>query len=139
MRRQWIGADQYRLLKQDLREKFPDEPFLIVRFGDHQPLFARTLIEPTLSEQEIAQRVQSYDPRYLTTYYSIDAVNFTPVDLSSAQSPLDAPHLPIVVMEAAGVALDASFAEQKRILQRCEGLFYACDGGAERRNNLIGC
>jgi hypothetical protein len=35
--------------------------------------------------------------------------------------------------------LDASFAEQKRILERCKGLFYACAGGAEARrfNRLL--
>ena len=54
-------------------------------------------------------------------------------DLSSAVDALDAPYLPIVVMEAAGVPLDASFAEQKKILQRCNGLFYRCNGGAEAR------
>ena len=35
--------------------------------------------------------------------------------------------------------LDPSFAEQKRILERCQGLFYACAGGAEARrfNRLL--
>ena len=35
--------------------------------------------------------------------------------------------------------LDASFAEQKRIFQRCSGLFYLCDKGAEARrfNRLL--
>ena len=44
-----------------------------------------------------------------------------------------------MVLEAAGVPLDASFAEQKRILQRCHGLFYRCHGGAEARrfNRLL--
>ncbi len=44
-----------------------------------------------------------------------------------------------MVLEAAGVPLDASFAEQKKILQRCNGLFYRCNGGAEARrfNRLL--
>jgi hypothetical protein len=44
-----------------------------------------------------------------------------------------------VVLEAAGLPLDASFAEQKRIFQRCGGLFYRCNGGAEARrfNRLL--
>ena len=55
------------------------------------------------------------------------------------RSTLDAPYLPLVVQEAAGVPLDPSFAEQKKILQRCKGLFYACTGGAEARrfNRLL--
>jgi len=52
---------------------------------------------------------------------------------------LDAPYLPLVVLEAAGVPLDPSFAEQKRILQRCQGMFYRCNSGAEARrfNRLL--
>ena len=35
--------------------------------------------------------------------------------------------------------LDPSFAEQKKILQRCHGMFYRCNGGAEARrfNRLL--
>jgi hypothetical protein len=38
-----------------------------------------------------------------------------------------------------GVPLDSSFAEQKKILKRCHGLFYRCAGGAEARrfNRLL--
>jgi hypothetical protein len=66
-------------------------------------------------------------------------VNFKPADLSSALNTLDAPYLPLLVQEAAGVPLDSSFAEQKKILKRCHGLFYRCAGGAEARrfNRLL--
>ncbi len=63
--------------KQRLAANFPDEPFLVLRFGDHQPGMAR-IIDPTATEDTIAQRIMSYDPRYFTTYYAIDAVNFAP-------------------------------------------------------------
>jgi MFS family permease len=78
-------------------------------------------------------------PRYFTTYYALEGVNFQPVELSSALETLDAPHLPLVVLEGAGVPLDAAFAEQKKILIRCHGLFYLCAGGAEARrfNRLL--
>jgi hypothetical protein len=97
------------------------------------------IIDPELDEAEIARRIETFDPRYLTTYYAIDAVNFVPVDVSSALDTLDAAYLPLVVLEAAGVPLDSSFAEQKRILQRCRGAFYPCAGGSEARrfNRLL--
>ena len=76
----------------------------------------------------------AYDPRYFTTYYAIDAINFTPVDVSSALDTLEGPYLPLVVQEAAGLPLDPSFAEQKKILHRCNGLFYGCADGAEARH-----
>ena len=81
----------------------------------------------------------SYDPLYYTTYYAIDALNFKPVDVRSALDVLDAPYLPLIIQEAAGLRLDSSFAEQRRILDRCEGLFYGCASGAEARrfNRLL--
>ena len=62
-----------------------------------------------------------------------DAVNFEPVGVSSAVDTLEGPYLPLVILEAAGLPLDPSFTEQKNILRRCKGIFYACNGGAEAR------
>jgi hypothetical protein len=100
---------------------------------------APRIIDPSLGKQALAQRLQTPDPRYLTTYYAIDVVNFVPADRSSAHDGLDAPYLPLVIQETAGVPLDPSFSEQRKILQRCAGLFYACAGGAEARrfNRLL--
>lgn len=140
IRRQGMTAHDYRRLLERLAQDFPAESFLIVRYGDHQPQFGARIIDPSLGKEALAHRLETSDPRYLTTYYAIDAVNFTPVDLSSAAlDRLDAPYLPLVIQEAAGVPLGPSFAEQKKILRRCGGLFYGCAGGAEARrfNRLL--
>ena len=52
---------------------------------------------------------------------------------------IDAPFLPLVIQEAAGIPLDPSFEEQKQIMLRCMGMFYACKDGAEARrfNRLL--
>jgi len=139
IRRQMMSVKDYGEFVARLKRDFPDERFLIVRFGDHQPNIAAKIISPLLDDGAIRRRLMAYDPRYFTTYYAVDAINFQPVDLSSALDALDAPYLPLVVQEAAGLPLDPSFAEQKKILQRCGGLFYACAGGAEARlfNRLL--
>ena len=139
IRRQGMTAQDYIGLLARLRQEFPTDSFLIVRYGDHQPQFAPRVIDPSLGEQEIARRLKASDPRYLTTYYAVDALNFTPVDLSSALDGLDAPYLPLMIQEAAGVPLGPGFLEQKKILQRCNGMFYRCSGGAEARrfNRLL--
>ena len=62
-----------------LKKKFPGEPFLIVRYGDHQPEFSPNLLEPGLDEGAIGKKLDAYDPRYYATYYAIDAINFEPV------------------------------------------------------------
>ena len=69
----------------------------------------------------------------------IDGINFRPHDLSSALETLDAAYIPLVLQEAAGIPLDPSFKEQKSIMLRCNGTFYACKKGAEARrfNRLL--
>lgn len=133
LRRQAMTARDYKDFVARLKREFPDESFLVVRFGDHQPNFAKLIIDPGIRADELARRIMTYDPRYYSTYYAIDAINYRPANLSSALDVLDAAYLPLVVQEAAGLPLDPTFAEQKRILQRCRGLFYACGNGAEAR------
>jgi hypothetical protein len=133
LRRQSASAKEFSDFLARLKRDFPDDSFLLVRYGDHQPYITQHLLEPGLNDQTVAQRLMTYDPRYYTTYYAIDAVNFAPVDVTSALDTLEGPYLPIVVQEAAGLPLDPSFAEQKRLLIRCKGLFYGCDGGATAR------
>jgi Sulfatase len=133
LRRQAMSERDYAGFLAGLKRDFPGEEFLIVRYGDHQPDFAKLLVDPTIDAWELGERLLRLDPRYFTTYYAIDAVNFTPAALGSALDVLDAPYLPLIVQEAAGVPLDSSFAEQKRILERCAGLFYGCADGAEAR------
>jgi hypothetical protein len=138
IRRQRMTAHDYAAFVQRLRREFPGEPFLIVRYGDHQPSFGRRIVDPTLGDEEVGRNIGKRDPRYFTTYYALDTVNFTPADLSSALSPLEAPYLPLVTLQAAGVPLDPSFRAQRRILDRCGGVFFRCeDGEVVRRFNRM--
>ena len=139
LRRQQMSAVDYKAFVERLKKELPGEPILIVRFGDHQPSFAKHMVDPALDDTVLARRIAEADPRFLATYYAIEGINFKPASLSSALDTLDAPYLPIVVMEAAGLPLDPSFAEQKRVMKRCNGLFYRCAAGGEakRFNRLL--
>jgi len=138
LRRQEMSRRDYQAFVARLHREFPKDPVLIVRFGDHQPLFAKRIIDPNLDDVGIGRRIDAADPRYFTTYYAIDTLNFRPADLSLAFDGLDSAYLPLVILEAAGVPLDGSFAEQARILKECNGLFYLCAGGTKvRRFNRL--
>ena len=139
LRRQTMSVQDYAAFVAGLKKKFPGKPFLIVRYGDHQPEFSPHLLDPGLDEAGIGKKLESYDPRYFATYYAIDAINFTPVASPAVMDTIDAPYLPLVIQEAAGIPLDPSFAEQKEIMLRCGGLFYGCKSGAEARrfNSLL--
>lgn len=139
LRRQSMTVNDYGAFVERLKRDYPDEPFLVLRFGDHQPAISQKLLEPGIDQKVLAQRLMSADPRYFATYYAIDGINYRPSSLSSALTSLDAAYIPIVIQEAAGVPLDPSFAEQKKIMLRCNGVFYACRDGAEARrfNRLL--
>ena len=139
LRRQTMSAGDYAGFVASLKKKFPAQPFLIVRYGDHQPEFSSNLLDPGLDEARVARKFNAYDPRYFTTYYAIDAINFEPVKSPAVMDTIDAPYLPLVIQEAAGIPLDPSFEEQKNIMLRCKGVFYACKDGAEARrfNRLL--
>ncbi len=139
LRRQTMSAQDYNAFVAKLKKQFPTEPFLIVRYGDHQPEFSSLIIEPNLTEADIAKRLMVYDPRYYATYYAIDSVNFKSVGSPTAMETIDAAYLPLVIQDVAGLPLDPSFEEQKKIMLRCKGLFYSCKDGAEARrfNRLL--
>ena len=139
IRRQTMTANDYREFTERLKRDYPDESFLVLRFGDHQPAISQKLLEPGIDRKSLAKRLMASDPRYYSTYYAIDGINYSPVNLSSALETLDAAYIPLVLQEAAGLPLDPSFAEQKSIMLRCKGTFYACRKGAEARrfNRLL--
>jgi hypothetical protein len=139
LRRQAMSAGDYRGFIAGLKKKFPGQPFLIVRYGDHQPEFSPHILDPALDEAGVGKKLENYDPRYYATYYAIDAVNFEPVESPAVMDTIDGPYLPLVIQEAAGIPLDPSFEEQKQIMLRCKGVFYACKDGAEARrfNRLL--
>jgi Sulfatase len=134
LRRQSMSAVDYSTFVASLKKRFAGEPFLIVRYGDHQPEFSPHLLDPTLDEGSIGKKLENYDPRYFATYYAIDAVNFEPVKSPAIMDRIDGAYLPLVIQEAAGIPLDPSFTEQKDIMLRCGGIFYACKNGAEARH-----
>lgn len=139
LRRQAMSAGDYTAFVAALKKKLPAQPFLIVRYGDHQPEFSPHVLDPGLDEAGVGKKLRNYDPRYYATYYAIDAINFEPVKSPAVMDTIDAAYLPLVIQEAAGIPLDPSFAEQKNIMLRCKGVFYACKDGAEARrfNRLL--
>jgi Sulfatase len=139
LRRQAMSAEDYRTFIAGLTKKFPGQPFLIVRYGDHQPEFSPHILDPGLDEAGVGKKLENYDPRYYATYYAIDGINFEPVKSPAVMDTIDAPYLPLVIQEAAGIPLDPSFEEQKNIMLRCKGMFYSCKAGAEARrfNRLL--
>jgi hypothetical protein len=118
--------------RADLARSFPGKPVLFVNYGDHQPALARLPLE---NATEIADKGAAWqlDPasRAFETYYSIDALGFTPRAPMPDAPILEIPHLATVAIEAAGLPLDPVFARRAQLLRLCGGLYTTCaDKGA---------
>ncbi|WP_204271732.1 hypothetical protein, partial [Escherichia coli] len=68
IRRQAMTVEAYNGFVAQLKAKYPEDEFLIVRFGDHQPAISQKLLEPNLAPGELGKRIQTFDPRYFGTY-----------------------------------------------------------------------
>ena len=56
LRRQSTSS-RYAAFIRRLERDFPGELFLLVRYGDHQPDFAATLVEPAIDDATRARRL----------------------------------------------------------------------------------
>jgi hypothetical protein len=110
----------YASFRADLAQRFPDRAFLIVHFGDHQPEFVARTPGSTLESES----------RY-RTFYAIDGVNFDPVVDPETPDTIEAAYLGVVILQAAGVPLDAVNAARRELMIRHSGrLFFADADGA---------
>ena len=76
IRRQTMTAKDYRDFTARLARDYPDQSFLVLRFGDHQPAISQKMLEPGIDRKLLAQRLMAADPRYFSTYYALDGINF---------------------------------------------------------------
>jgi hypothetical protein len=118
--------------RAQLAEQFPNAPFLFVGYGDHQPALSKIPIDDPVA---IADGGKSWqlDPTApaFRTYYSVDALNFTP-QINLPEVPIvEIPHLATIAVQAAGLPLDPVFRQRAQLLKTCNGLFGTCaDKGA---------
>ena len=51
IRRQTMTANDYREFTERLKRDYPDESFLVLRFGDHQPAISQKMLEPGIDQK----------------------------------------------------------------------------------------
>ena len=57
IRRQTMTANDYREFTERLKRDYPDESFLVLRFGDHQPAISQKLLEPGIDQASAGETV----------------------------------------------------------------------------------
>ncbi|MBS0270889.1 MAG: sulfatase, partial [Proteobacteria bacterium] len=129
LRRLGLAHMDYDEFRKALSKRFPTEHFLIVQYGDHQPIATRTLLG--FDASSFAEDIKlTPESRGLLTYYSVDGVNYNPPSLPEIDV-LDVPYLGTIMLQAARLPLPDSYQERLRLLALCQGRYYTCGKSQE--------
>jgi phosphoglycerol transferase MdoB-like AlkP superfamily enzyme len=124
LRRLEMAQMDYNEFRDGLAKRFPNERFLIVQYGDHQPIATRMLLgfDKGVSAEDVKM---TPDSRGFLTYYSVNGINYDPPPLPSVDV-LEVPYLGTVMLQAARLPLPESYQERLRLLSLCDGRYYTC-------------
>jgi hypothetical protein len=125
LRRAALASRDRDFLMDEIKRRFPDEPILIVRYGDHQPSATRDLIHDVWGDDS-PDVGEDGSPGPFITFYAMAGHNFTVPPLP-AYDPLDIAYVGPIMLEAAGLPLSASQQERRRLMMACEGRYFGCE------------
>lgn len=132
LRRLAMAKMDYDAFRAELVRRFPNEKFLIVQYGDHQPVATRQLLG--FDKKDTAEDMKMKpDNHGFITYYSIDGINYTPPAMPAVET-LDVPYLGAVLLDAAHIPMSGAYKERLRLLQECDGRYYTCP----KTNEILG-
>ena len=114
LRRLAMAKMDFEFLTSELKRRFPNRKFLIVRYGDHQPAEARPLW------------VQSTHDAGWFTFYAMTGVNYVVPPLPQYES-LDIGYLGTMMLYAAGIPLPQSHEARMALMKECNGRYYSCE------------
>jgi hypothetical protein len=129
VRRQRLAKIDLDALKTELARRFPEQSFLIIRFGDHAPFIAGSMFDPDLPEQAVWNKIDAFDPQYFTGYLALDTINYQPVKPIPPFPVMSASYIGMAMLQMIGLPLNPVGQYQASIVERCNGLLVDCDGG----------
>jgi Sulfatase len=109
----------------EIKRRFPDEPILVVRYGDHQPSATRDLINDVWGDDSPDIGADG-SPGPFITFYAMAGHNYRVPPLPE-YDPFDIAYLGTAMLEAAGIPLSAAQQERKRLMVVCEGRYFGCE------------
>jgi hypothetical protein len=129
LRRAAMAQRDNEFLMAELKRRFPREPILVVRYGDHQPSATRDIINPVWGDDSPDIGADGAPGPYLTFYAM--AGNDYSVPPLPGYDPIDIAYLGTMMLDAAGLPLSASQRERKRLLVACGGRYFGCQPMSE--------
>lgn len=124
LRRLSLARIDFEWFRAELQKRYPRERFLIVQYGDHQPIVTRPLLGIGAETEAHNVLMEPDSPGFLS-YYAVDGINMTVPPLPDVDV-LDVPYLGTLMMKSAGLPLTPAGRERMRLLERCQGRYYQC-------------
>jgi phosphoglycerol transferase MdoB-like AlkP superfamily enzyme len=124
LRRVGMAKMDYDYFRAELVRRFPNERFLIVQYGDHQPVVTRPFLGFNAATATEDMTMTPESSGYLT-YYAVDGINFDPGPLPDVDV-LDVPYLGALLLNAARLPLSDAQHERLRLLNVCKGRYFTC-------------
>lgn len=112
-------------LMGEIKRRFPGEPILVVRYGDHQPSATRDMINNVWGDDSPDVGADG-SPGPFITFYAMEGNSFV-VPALPPYDPLDIAYVGTIMLEAAGLPLSAAQRERKRLMLACEGRYFGCE------------
>jgi len=106
-------------LIEELKQRFPNERFVIIRFGDHQPVATRDYWPP-----DFRSSVDTSDA--FITFYAIKGQNVVIPPLP-APDVVDVAYLGTIILDAASLPLTDAHRQRKLLMELCNGRYYGCE------------
>lgn len=124
LRRLSLARIDFEWFRDELKRRFPGEKFLIVQYGDHQPIVTRALLGYD-DGQEAHNIVMTPESKGFLTYYTAEGLNYAVPPLPDVEI-LDVPYLGTLMLKLAGLPLSQAGLERLRLMDRCGGAYYLC-------------
>lgn len=123
LRRLSLGRIDLEWFRRELKRRFPDQPFLIVQYGDHQPIVTRPLLG--FDGVEAQDVIMTPESKGFLTYYAAEGINYALPPLPEVDV-LDVPYLGTLMLKLAQLPLSEAGRERLRLMERCHGRYYTC-------------
>ncbi|HYD15381.1 MAG TPA: sulfatase-like hydrolase/transferase, partial [Hyphomicrobium sp.] len=124
LRRVGLAKMDYEYFRSELARRFPNERFLIVQYGDHQPVVTRPFLGFDMRTATEDMTMGPDSPGYLS-YYAVEGINYDPGPLPDVDV-LDVPYLGALMLNAAQLPLSDAQQERLRLLSVCKGRYFTC-------------
>ncbi len=111
-------------LRSELSRRFPNEKFLIFRYGDHHPIATM----PLLGEFKAIYAEDTHfpiDSPAFFTFFASNGLGYQPPALPDLAM-IDVPYLGAILLQSAGLPLPYLWQKRLDLMQQCEGLFWSC-------------